>query len=278
MLLRPCLRIIPIMFLALAGIASATTFNEQPFPETVQDAPNIVRGKVGTSYANWALGSDGAKRIYTFYELSLDEVLKGSISGSGSIMMREMGGEKDGVGMRISGTAHFERGEDVVVFLGAQNPDGSYDVHGMMMGKYQIERGEDGKEYLVGAGISETLRPELRGHENVMEKFNGAPNDNHPRSKWSVDSLRGLIKSQAAGESSKSNESGSPQSSIATAAPGKSPAPPATQSVTTASQLQPEDADASSVPWVKILVGIGGLLLGALVLAAMVRSRQRRYH
>jgi hypothetical protein len=174
----------------------ATTFVEQSFPDSVKDAPNIVRGKVGSSHVNWALGADGVKRLYTFYELSQEEVLKGQIS-SRSVMLRELGGEKDGVGMQVSGTSSFERGEDVVVMLGPQNRDGSHDVYGMMMGKYNVERGNDGKDYLLGAGLKESLRPELRGHEHELQGKEEGHNDTHPMSRWSLDLLRQLIKAQA---------------------------------------------------------------------------------
>jgi hypothetical protein len=176
--------------------ARATTFFPQPFPEKVSEAPVIVRGKIGMSYANWAMGPDGTRRIYTFYEVAVDEALKGHAgSGGPTIVIRELGGEKDGVGMRIAGTAQFDRNEDVVIMLGEQNQDGSHDVWGMMMGKYDIERGDDGKEYLKGAGVNEVLRPELRGHEDLMGHREGQHGPDS-ESKWSIDALRQLIRDQ----------------------------------------------------------------------------------
>src|SRR4051794_28005467 len=84
---------------ALAGPSSgrlsyATSFYERPFPDTVQDAPVIVRGKIGANHADWAAGPDGSRRIYTFYELRVDEVMKGTPSSPRNISIREMGGEK----------------------------------------------------------------------------------------------------------------------------------------------------------------------------------------
>lgn len=176
-----------LKLLPLLCMAYATTFHERPFEETVQDAPIIVRGKIGLSYTNWATGSDGSRRIHTFTELQIDDVLKGPLKPR-SIMMRELGGEKDGVGMQVSGTAQFTRGEDVVVFLNSPSNAGSadefYDVRGMMMGKYNVERDPSGKEYLIGAGITG------QGHGHVGEQ------DDTRR--WTIDALRDLVRSQEA--------------------------------------------------------------------------------
>ena len=75
------------------------------------------------SYPEWGKDSRGTKRIYTFTELQTSEVFKGNAS-SPSMVIREMGGEKDGVGLNIPGTSRYDRGEDVVVFLRDKNEDG----------------------------------------------------------------------------------------------------------------------------------------------------------
>jgi hypothetical protein len=111
------LRALSLLTLLVFQPAGATTFMERSFPDAVKDAPVVVRGRVGTSYANWVTGPDGTRRIFTFIELTVDEVLKGpSAAGKRSLTMRELGGEKDGVGMQVAGTAHFNQGEDTVVF------------------------------------------------------------------------------------------------------------------------------------------------------------------
>src|SRR5689334_6400670 len=82
--------------LTLVNPSFATTFYAQPFPETVQQAPIIVRGKTGASYADWSKTGEN-KNIYTYTDLQMTEVLKGKQIGP-SILIREMGGQKDGVG------------------------------------------------------------------------------------------------------------------------------------------------------------------------------------
>lgn len=135
-----------------------TTFVEQPFPETVNETPVIVRGQIENQNTDWVKTSEGIKQIYTIYDLKITEVFKskGNLSNKDkdkTIQIRELGGEKDGIGLEISGVAHFDMGEDVVVMLKDVNSDGSYDVSGMMMGKYNLKKDDSGQEILIGPGI-----------------------------------------------------------------------------------------------------------------------------
>jgi hypothetical protein len=224
--------------------AWATSFYARPFPDTVQDSPVIVRGHVGNSFSDWGKGSDGARRLYTFYDLDVGEVFKGSVPGA-TLSMRELGGEKGGIGMQIAGAAHFSRGEDVVVLLGARNADGTYDVHGLMMAKFNIEKDEAGNEYLNGPGLD--------SQGPVDEDSVGS---SHSR-KWSLRALRQLVAAQ----------SGVPPSARPTVPSGgaqaQSPAP----------QLQPDSsAEGTTPPSQSQVEGEGGrshalsiLLLGIIL-------------
>lgn len=154
-----------VLFFLNVPVALATTFMPLPFPERIEEADAIVRATVGNSHTEWSTGRDGSKRIYTFTEVTPREVIKESASQplpSQSFMVRELGGMKDGVGMQVSGTAHLTRGEDVVLMLGRANSDGSYDIRGMMMGKYNLERDSQGEEVLIGPGLDGSDDPE--GH------------------------------------------------------------------------------------------------------------------
>lgn len=163
--------------------AMATSFYEQPFPDTVKSAAQIVRGKVGKSETQWATLPDGTKHLFTYYDIEVTEGLKGKPKAGASIRIRELGGEKDGVSLQVSGTAQFGVGEEIVVMLGegGDTSDRAYPVMGMMMGKYNVEKGADGKEYLKGPGIGSSIHPALR-NENSL----------------SLDSLRETIRIQAA--------------------------------------------------------------------------------
>jgi hypothetical protein len=138
----------------LISVALATSFIERPLAESVQDATFVVRGTIESSHADWGKADEGTRNIYTYHQLQLMEVLKGSgLSAPGTIQVRSLGGEKDGIGMQVSGAPSFNKGEEVILFLREKNAESSYDIEGMMMGKFNIRRDESGREFLVGPGI-----------------------------------------------------------------------------------------------------------------------------
>ena len=117
------------------------------------------------------------------------EVLKGDLRDQ-TIVVRELGGEKDGVGMNVAGSAQFSRGQDVVVMLNAMDPDGFYDVKGMMMGRYDVVRDEGGGEYLTGPGLGQ--HPQQTHHESQMDTGRAEK----VGTKWTISALRTLIQDQ----------------------------------------------------------------------------------
>ncbi len=243
------------ILLTVSTQSQATSFYPQPFPRTVGQAPHVIRGKIGMNYSDWGKDEGGTKRIYTYYELQVTEVLKGPEKPNGTptvspnIMFREMGGVKDGIGMEVGGASQFQRGEDVVVFLRDKGPDGFFEVQGLMMGKMNIQLDSDGQEILSGPAL-------------MTEVTDGShPN---PPQKWSLNALRSLINhppthsdppAQAAPQAS--------ESLIPTASNLSGPAP----------QLQPQDDVESPhrnwilwahrVCWIlcALSAGLGGLIL-----------------
>lgn len=193
---------IPLLFgLPFLASAFASSFYERPFPDTVRDTSTIVRGKIGKSETQWTTLPDGSKHLFTYYEVDVSEGFKGGPSAGAPIRIRELGGTKDGVSLNVSGTAGFEKGEDVVVMLGDANAqvDGAYPVSGMMMGKFNLEKGADGKEYLRGPGIGSTVQPGLRNEHSGAQAAS-----------VSLDRLREIVRSQA----SEPRASPSPLSSV----------------------------------------------------------------
>jgi hypothetical protein len=253
-----------ILIMALAVIfqraaVQATSFIERPFPEYVSQAPIIVRGKVGMSYSNWGAASDGTKRIYTFTELQSEEVLKGEVK-SKTVIMRELGGQKDGIGMEVAGAARFERGEDIVIMLGPVNADGSHDVRGMMMAKYSVEKDSQGREVLDGAGLNSS---EHAYHHDDEEK-RAEPS---PRI-WTLDDLRTLIKNGAAREAAPAASSRpSPRPVAPSDAPASQAATPLPQASTlTAPSLQSPTPEESAGSHRLMLLALGILIGGAAYL------------
>jgi len=164
----------------------ATTFNVRPFPEWVSAVEVIVRGRILSIHAQRAEMRDGAERIFTYVELQVSEAFKGPKLSS-TIVFRELGGEKDGLGVKIEGAAQFRTGEDVVVFLGPENSDESRDLRGMQMGKFNIVKDGDGNEILTGGSLAMETSAWYRSGTNVK---------NPPIKSVSLNELRLLVKSQ----------------------------------------------------------------------------------
>jgi hypothetical protein len=179
-------------FFLLAPSTFATSFIDRPFPTTVSEAPVIVKGRIGKSESKWSQGPDGSRKIFTYTELMVTEVLKSphGIAEDSAIQLRELGGEIDGVGMVVPGTAKFEKDEDVVVLLSEENSDRSYDLRGLMIGKLKVEKASDGQEVLSGPAISGT------GPRNLLSQPDeeSTPGGNQ---RWTLDALKKLISEQS---------------------------------------------------------------------------------
>ncbi len=237
----------------------ATSFVSRPLPETTQKTPTLVRGKIGSSYSDWVKTPDGGKRIYTFYDLQVTEAFKGEPKTGTSIQIREMGGEKDGVGLQISGAAQFSQGEDVVVTLGEKNPDGSFDLRGLMTGKFGVGRDQSGNEILIGA---------------TGEDLDGAPEDHH--GPWTLNEFRKLVASQSQPSHSEASKTsnGSPKVKspvMSSPTPRLSVSPSPTTSAEPASQLQPEH-DQGAAHWGYVVAAI--LLLGGIMMSWRGRGKK----
>ena len=216
----------------------ATSFYEQPFPETVEGTSTLVRGKIGSSRAQWVEGSDQVKRIFTFYDLEVTEVFKGKVAPKSVIQIRELGGTKDGIGMQVAGTAEFTSGEDVVVTLNEQNKEGSYDISGMMMGKFNIAKDDSGVEKIIGAGMKEP---------------------------WPLQALRELVQSQ--GQKAKAS---TPQTLVQpSSSPQSTPTRETVKTEASAINDQPPPVDM----WKRMLILGLGILLGIVFFILRKKSK-----
>lgn len=145
--------------------AFATTFANRPLGAVVNEAPTILRGKVLNSYTDWGKGAQ-LRTIFTYTELEVTENLKGSVNEK-RILLRQPGGEKDGVELSVPGAARFTQGSDIVVTLGGKDSsDTAYDVLNLTAGKYDVVQ-ENGEPVLVNSlGAAEMYDPSHKGsHE-----------------------------------------------------------------------------------------------------------------
>lgn len=172
----------------VSGVSAlASSFVHKTFPEAVEDAPIIVRGQASEPSTRWVNDASGARKIYTYWNFQVEEVLKGDIPHR-SIQVRQIGGEKDGVGLHVPGGAQLRVSEDSVIFLSSATPEGSYEVRSWSLGQYQIQKGDGGVEVLTGGRITGDLHGESQNGQGQSE----------PKT-WTVTALRELIRTQSQG-------------------------------------------------------------------------------
>ncbi len=97
-------------------------------------AGRIVRGKVVRKYSRWIKSE---RRIYTYITLAVLDMIKGS-KQSREIVIRQVGGTANGLGMHVPGSASFKLGEEVLVFLEKPKSSKYHLVMGMSFGKYRV--------------------------------------------------------------------------------------------------------------------------------------------
>jgi len=127
----------------------ASTFEDKAFETRVNEAPNVVYGSVSRVEVRRSK-EDG--RIYTYSEFDVKEPIKGTIS-SARVEIKTLGGRLETEGLIVPGSAKLSEGDEVVLFLGTQNSDGTHSVHNMMMGRYGFSYNSKGEKILSGPGL-----------------------------------------------------------------------------------------------------------------------------
>jgi len=156
-----------LLFLFLLPLtANATTFGPISVTQQVQNAQYVVHGRiVGTS---WVAEERQSRRPYTYWKLQVIEQPKGNRIGE-EIIIRQPGGELDGLGYHVAGAAKFRGGEEVFVNLRDTDEADVKEVLSLASGKYTVETDEDGKPVLR-SGLGFIVRDE-RGNPYSPESF-----------------------------------------------------------------------------------------------------------
>src|SRR5262245_13160434 len=136
----------------LAGAAAqATTIVPMRTRDLVAGSIGAVRGRV-TRIESGADPDSGA--IHTYVSIEPTEQLFGVLP-SGPLVLRELGGNVDGMGQWVFGGPQYEVGESVLVFL-SRHPDGSLRTTDLALGKYRLEErgGQIRALRQLGAGVA----------------------------------------------------------------------------------------------------------------------------
>jgi hypothetical protein len=130
-----------------AAPASAATLRGPADVTTLTSAADaVVHGKVVRAESDWAGGDPHSGQIFTRVTLRPLSWWKGR--GPAEIIVLVAGGTVDAIGQLVPGSARFEPGEDVVVFLRRRGPKSRsgkespvFDVERWALGKFSVAGG-----------------------------------------------------------------------------------------------------------------------------------------
>ncbi len=133
------MRSLAIVFVVAAALpAAATTVVYLDVDDLTERSNAVVRARVLERESRW---DDEGRGIYTFTTVEVLSTLKGG--GDETLVIRQLGGEVDGVGSLVAGDASFQVGEEVVVFLRRNPEDAVFHLVGLSQGKFSIDREGD---------------------------------------------------------------------------------------------------------------------------------------
>ena len=129
--------------LLLAPVARATVVVRHDLDSLVRVSDGIVFGRVVAAEPSWRGG-----RIVTRVRVAADFVARGSLGPE--LVVETLGGEIDGLGQLVAGSAVFEVGETVGLFLLRHGE--TWRVAGLGQGKVRVELRAGGTEVVRQLG------------------------------------------------------------------------------------------------------------------------------
>lgn len=121
------------LVLGIAVLAAAAVFPRLTAEELTAQSKVIVQGTVVRSWAAW---DSEHKYIWTHYQISLGDVIRGGRATTFTVS--EPGGTLDGITQVNTGAIAYRSGETDILFL-AQMPNGYWRAAGGPQGKFVIE-------------------------------------------------------------------------------------------------------------------------------------------
>jgi len=113
--------------------AHATLVRPFSLAELVHEAHSVVRGEVVDQETTW---DDTRHELYTLSWVRVDEVLSGREGPGELVVVRQIGGVRDGLERHVVGTAKLVVGDEVVLFT---RTDGTFHyLVGMAQGAFLV--------------------------------------------------------------------------------------------------------------------------------------------
>lgn len=143
------LAVLPVFILLWSPVpAAATSVVMLSDTELVVNARFIVTGKVRSVISAW---DDAHSEAWTYVKVRVDSVLKGELA-TRTVVLKQLGGEAGGSGMRVLGQPEFSKGQHVLLYLNT-GPDGTLRVAYAFMGMFSISEDESGGQSFVTRAI-----------------------------------------------------------------------------------------------------------------------------
>lgn len=142
MVRRVCVIVLGCFLVAMSAAAAWSTI-VKPFSlrGLASVAHEVVRGEVVDEEVVYDAWWD---RVYTHTFVRVDEAIGGAVRPGDLIVVRQLGGELDGLETVLVGTADFTLGDEVVLFT---RTDGAlHYLVGMAQGSYFVVTEADGRE------------------------------------------------------------------------------------------------------------------------------------
>ena len=150
-----------------AGSAWSATVLQFDWEQMAKRADRIVEGTVTYTDVHW---NDTKTKIYTDAYIKVTRTLKGQPADT--LVVRQIGGELDGIGSMIPGSPRYAAGEELMIFA-EDRPDGAVVTLGLFQGKCvpytdaetgvaMVRKGRLGKDatpavHMVGDASAETI-------------------------------------------------------------------------------------------------------------------------
>jgi hypothetical protein len=126
------MRFCVVVLLTLPSVLGATTAVKLDVATLIDKSDLVAIANVGDSQAKWDAGNKG---IWTHYDISVSETLKGDHKPERQFVTR--GGVVGNRGQHVAGSGSFTKGDEYVFFLW-KDDDGRYQLTGMVQGAFAI--------------------------------------------------------------------------------------------------------------------------------------------
>lgn len=127
----------PLIVCGMAALASEAGARQREASalDTLAASPVVVVGRVGAIASGWDLDSG---TLVTFVEVTVEQRLRGDAVPD-RIVLKQLGGERDGLGLWVAGQARFVAGERGLLFLSVSARDGTLHTTALGAGKHPAD-------------------------------------------------------------------------------------------------------------------------------------------